>query len=63
MKGYEIKHGQSPSHQQELIWTITVADWRDYTQLQQLERACFNDDDSWPFLDLIGVLTLPERSR
>ena len=50
-------------NQQELIWTVMVADWRDYTQLQQLERACFNDDDSWPFWDLIGVLTLPGTVR
>ena len=55
--------GSDPSNQQELIWTVTVADWRDYTQLQQLERACFNDDDSWPFWDLIGVLTLPGTVR
>lgn len=52
-----------PSHQQELIWTVTVADWRDYTQLQQLERVCFNEDDNWPFWDLIGVLTLPGTVR
>jgi ribosomal-protein-alanine N-acetyltransferase len=50
-------------NQQEIIWTVMVADWRDYTQLQQLERACFNDDDSWPFWDLIGVLTLPGTVR
>ena len=52
-----------PSNQDDLIWTIIPADWRDYTQLQQLEKACFSEDDSWPFWDLIGVLTLPGTVR
>lgn len=39
--------------------TITNADWRDYTQLNLLERTCFQQDDLWPFWDLIGVLALP----
>lgn len=58
-----LNAGSDPSNQEELIWTISVADWRDYTQLQQLEKACFSDDDSWPFWDLIGVLTLPGTVR
>lgn len=45
------------------IWVISVADWRDYTQLHDLERACFRDEDSWPFWDLIGALTLPGMVR
>jgi len=55
--------GSDKPNQRELIWIVTTADWRDYTQLQHLERACFNDDDSWPFWDLIGVLTLPGTVR
>ena len=55
--------GKDQPNQEDLIWTITVADWRDYTQLQNLEQVCFNDDDSWPFWDLIGVLTLPGTVR
>jgi ribosomal protein S18 acetylase RimI-like enzyme len=38
---------------------ILEADWRDYTQLNQLEKVCFRPEDHWPFWDLIGVLTLP----
>ena len=55
--------GSGQSNHNEVSWTITFADWRDYTQLQNLERTCFNDDDSWPFWDLIGVLTLPGTVR
>jgi ribosomal-protein-alanine N-acetyltransferase len=55
--------GSYQPNQEDLIWTITVADWRDYTQLQHLEKACFDDNDSWPFWDLIGVLTLPGTVR
>lgn len=40
-------------------WVILEADWRDYTQFNQLEKACFRSEDHWPFWDLIGVLTLP----
>lgn len=39
--------------------SISTAEWRDYTQLYQLEKACFSREDIWPFWDLIGVLTLP----
>ena len=44
-------------------WVILEADWRDYTQLNQLEKACFRLEDTWPFWDLIGVLTLPGLVR
>ena len=44
-------------------WSVLDADWRDYTQLNQLEHACFQPEDLWPFWDLIGVLTLPVMVR
>ncbi len=53
----------SLSNAARLTWSITTADWRDYTQLKQLEGACFNTQDMWPFWDLIGILTLPGLVR
>jgi ribosomal-protein-alanine N-acetyltransferase len=44
-------------------WTIEPADWRDFTQLHHLERACFKKEDFWSFWDLIGVLTIPGYVR
>lgn len=44
-------------------WVIETAHWRDYTQLNHLEKACFSSQDVWPFWDLIGVLTLPGLVR
>lgn len=44
-------------------WSILTANWRDFSQLNQLERACFPTDDLWPFWDLIGALTLPGLVR
>lgn len=44
-------------------WSIQNANWRDFSQLNQLERACFQSDDLWPFWDLIGALTLPGLVR
>ena len=44
-------------------WTIQTANWRDFSQLNQLERACFRAEDLWPFWDLIGALTLPGLVR
>jgi ribosomal-protein-alanine N-acetyltransferase len=44
-------------------WEIQKADWRDYTQLQHLEKRCFDAHDLWPFWDLIGALTLPGLVR
>lgn len=38
------------------------ANWRDLGGLRQLEKACF-PVDSWPLLDLIGVLSLPNIVR
>ncbi len=44
-------------------WSIQNASWRDFTQLNQLEKACFRQEDLWPFWDLIGALTLPGLVR
>ena len=44
-------------------WSIHTANWRDFSQLNQLERACFPPEDLWPFWDLIGALTLPGLVR
>lgn len=43
--------------------SILTADWRDYTQLNRLEKASFRREDNWPFWDLIGILTLPGLVR
>lgn len=44
-------------------WSIQQANWRDYTQLHQLEKACFQPEDLWPFWDLLGALSLPGMVR
>jgi ribosomal-protein-alanine N-acetyltransferase len=44
-------------------WSIHMANWRDFSQLNQLDRACFPQQDLWPFWDLIGALTLPGLVR
>jgi ribosomal protein S18 acetylase RimI-like enzyme len=44
-------------------WSIQTANWRDFPQLNQLERACFRQEDLWPFWDLVGALTLPGMVR
>jgi ribosomal protein S18 acetylase RimI-like enzyme len=44
-------------------WSIQTANWRDFPQLNQLERACFRPEDLWPFWDLVGALTLPGMVR
>ena len=46
-----------------LDWSIQTATWRDFSQLNQLERACFPPEDLWPFWDLIAALTLPGLVR
>ncbi|MEA3327300.1 MAG: N-acetyltransferase [Chloroflexota bacterium] len=58
-----IGEGQKLSINSKKGWSIEKADWRDYTQLNQLERACFPSEDIWSFWDLIGVLTLPGLIR
>lgn len=37
---------------------ISPATWRDLIILRRVEKACFGSD-SWPLIDLIGVLTKP----
>jgi ribosomal protein S18 acetylase RimI-like enzyme len=37
---------------------IETASWRDLNALRHIEQVCF-PLDSWPLLDLIGVLTFP----
>ena len=37
---------------------IIPATWRDLKELRYLEQACFQQD-AWPLLDLIGVLSFP----
>lgn len=44
-------------------WSILKAGWRDYPQLNDLEKACFIPEDRWPFWDTLGVLTLPGLVR
>jgi len=41
---------------------ILQATWRDLNGLRYLEQVCF-PKDSWPLLDLVGVLTLPQVVR
>lgn len=37
---------------------IVPATWRDLTTLRKIESLCF-PKDSWPMLDLVGVLMIP----
>ncbi len=37
---------------------IQPANWRDLLPLSALEKVCF-DQDAWPLLELMGVLTFP----
>ncbi|NMB62790.1 MAG: GNAT family N-acetyltransferase [Chloroflexi bacterium] len=41
-----------------LPFTIRSASWRDVHELSKLERACF-EQDAWPLIDLLGVLSFP----
>lgn len=54
-----ISEVQGEASERENRWLILEADWKDYTQLNELEKTCFRSEDHWPFWDLIGVLTLP----
>jgi ribosomal protein S18 acetylase RimI-like enzyme len=38
--------------------SINTASLRDLGDLRRLEHACF-EEDAWPLLDLVGVLTMP----
>ncbi|MFU8773408.1 MAG: GNAT family N-acetyltransferase [Anaerolineales bacterium] len=42
--------------------TIETATLRDLKALRQIEKICFQDD-AWPLLDLMGVLTFPNIVR
>ncbi len=57
-RNHSITQKQSGSN-----WSIQIANWRDYAQLNTLEKACFTPNDHWPFWDLIGILTLPGYVR
>ena len=39
-------------------YVIETASWRDIRALQALEKTCFGQD-AWPFLELLGLLTIP----
>lgn len=54
-----ISDSENSEKENNQPWSIEPAGWRDYTQLNYLERACFKPEDIWPFWDLIGILTLP----
>jgi len=54
-----LRDGEGQINTSAQDWSIQTADWRDYTQLNHLEKACFDSGDIWPFWDLIGILTLP----
>lgn len=54
---------ESTLHPEPDVWSIQTANWRDFSQLNQLDRVCFPQQDLWPFWDLIGVLTLPGLVR
>jgi len=41
---------------------IENASWRDLMALNALEKLCFNQD-AWPLLELLGVLTFPGMVR
>lgn len=41
-----------------VAFTIQTAGLRDLMALRKLEEVCF-EQDAWPMLDLIGVLTVP----
>ena len=56
----EIQDAMNPT---PFDWSIHTANWRDFSQLNTLERNCFRSEDLWPFWDLIGALTLPGMVR
>jgi len=58
-----ISEDQKLSINSKNDWSIENTDWRDYPQLNQLERACFPPEDIWSFWDVIGILTFPGLVR
>jgi ribosomal protein S18 acetylase RimI-like enzyme len=51
-----------PEEKSKNSYHILPANWRDLNALRHLEKVCF-PKDSWPLLDLVGVLTLPNVVR
>ncbi len=45
-----------------LLFQIQTATWRDLKEVQYIERTCF-EQDAWPMLDLLAVLTFPSTVR
>jgi ribosomal protein S18 acetylase RimI-like enzyme len=43
---------------QDRPYSVETATWRDLFALHTLEKACFQDD-AWPLVELLGVLTFP----
>jgi len=58
-----LSNGQHTIDKKSIDVSIHTANWRDFSQLNQLERVCFRSVDLWPFWDLIGALTLPGLVR
>lgn len=65
LKIHPMTHTDPPMNYEDSnhSWTIQTAVWRDYSALNQLEKACFSAQDHWPFWDLLGALTLPGLVR
>lgn len=42
--------------------SIQQATWHDFSEIRQLEKACF-PLDAWPLLDMIGALSFPSVER
>lgn len=58
-----LREAQDTINSTACDWSIDTASWRDFSQLNLLERACFRSEDLWPFWDLLGALTLPGLVR
>ena len=46
----------------QIPFSLLPATWRDIRALHELEKTCFGED-AWPWIELIGVLTLPGTVR
>lgn len=44
-------------------FVLAQANWRDFSALRRLEKACFSTDDAWPPLDLMLTLVMPGLVR
>ena len=65
LTNYEMSYfvEMTDSINSDASWTIQTAVWRDFAELNQLEKTCFSVGDHWPFWDLLGALTLPGLVR